>query len=59
MGNIRQNVTIALALRAVFLTSTGVEATGLWIAIMADTGAAVLVTLTALRALRLNPKSRS
>ena len=38
MGNIRQNVTIALALRAVFLTTTGVGASGLWIAIMADTG---------------------
>ena len=30
--------------------------TGLWIAIMADTGATVLVTLNALRLLRFDPE---
>ena len=30
--------------------------TGLWIAILADTGATVLVTLNALRLLRFNPE---
>ena len=30
--------------------------TGLWLAIMADTGATVLVTLNALRLLRFNPE---
>lgn len=52
MGNIHQNITIALALKAVFLVTTIVGLTGLWPAILADTGATVLVTLNALRLLR-------
>ncbi|MBB5723359.1 Cd2+/Zn2+-exporting ATPase [Loktanella ponticola] len=56
MGNIRQNVTIALGLKAVFLVTTVFGITGLWIAILADTGATVLVTLNALRLLRFNPE---
>ena len=55
MANIRQNVTIALGLKAVFLVTTAFGMTGLWIAILADTGATVLVTLNALRLLRFNP----
>jgi Zn2+/Cd2+-exporting ATPase len=55
MANIRQNVTIALGLKAVFLVTTVFGMTGLWIAILADTGATVLVTLNALRLLRFNP----
>lgn len=55
MTNIRQNVTIALGLKAVFLVTTVLGVTGLWIAILADTGATVLVTLNALRLLRFNP----
>jgi Zn2+/Cd2+-exporting ATPase len=55
MANIRQNVTIALGLKAVFLVTTVLGMTGLWIAILADTGATVLVTLNALRMLRFNP----
>ncbi len=55
MGNIRQNVTIALGLKAVFLVTTVLGMTGLWIAILADTGATVLVTLNALRLLSFNP----
>ena len=58
MGNIRQNVTIALGLKAVFLVTTILGMTGLWIAIMADTGATVLVTLNALRMLRFDPERR-
>jgi Cd2+/Zn2+-exporting ATPase len=49
---IRQNVTIALGLKAVFLVTTVLGMTGLWIAILADTGATVLVTANALRLLR-------
>jgi Cd2+/Zn2+-exporting ATPase len=49
---IRQNVAIALGLKVIFLVTTIVGLTGLWIAILADTGAAVLVTLNALRLLR-------
>ena len=54
MGNIRQNVVIALGLKVVFLVTTLVGVTGLWMAILADTGATVLVTLNALRLLRGN-----
>ncbi|MCJ8141106.1 heavy metal translocating P-type ATPase [Falsirhodobacter halotolerans] len=55
MGNIRQNITIALGLKAVFLVTSVLGVTGLWIAILADTGATVLVTLNALRLLRMDP----
>ena len=56
MGNIRQNVAIALGLKGVFLVTTVLGFTGLWIAILADTGATVLVTLNALRLLAFNPE---
>jgi Cd2+/Zn2+-exporting ATPase len=56
MANIRQNVTVALGLKAVFLVTSVLGLTGLWIAILADTGATVLVTLNALRLLRFNPE---
>jgi Cd2+/Zn2+-exporting ATPase len=52
MSNIRQNITIALGLKAMFLVTTLVGITGLWPAILADTGATVLVTMNALRLLR-------
>jgi Cd2+/Zn2+-exporting ATPase len=55
MGNIRQNIAIALGLKAVFLVTTVFGITGLWIAILADTGATVLVTLNALRLLFFRP----
>ena len=55
MVNIRQNIGLALGLKAVFLVTSVLGITGLWIAIMADTGATVLVTLNALRLLRLDP----
>ncbi|RZI72367.1 MAG: heavy metal translocating P-type ATPase [Pseudomonas sp.] len=53
MRNIHQNITIALGLKAVFLVTTIVGMTGLWPAILADTGATVLVTMNALRLLKL------
>ena len=53
MTNIRQNIAVALGLKAVFLVTTVVGLTGLWPAILADTGATVLVTINALRLLRL------
>jgi Cd2+/Zn2+-exporting ATPase len=55
MTVIRQNVTLALGLKAVFLVTTIIGATGLWIAILADTGATVLVTANALRLLKSKP----
>ncbi|WP_455873753.1 heavy metal translocating P-type ATPase [Rhizobium yanglingense] len=52
MRNIFENIAIALGLKAVFLVTTVIGLTGLWPAILADTGATVLVTLNALRLLR-------
>ncbi|WP_248308717.1 heavy metal translocating P-type ATPase [Bosea sp. 124] len=51
MANIRQNIAIALGLKGLFLVTTVIGATGLWVAILADTGGTVLVTLNALRLL--------
>ena len=51
-ANIRQNIGIALGLKAIFLVTTLLGVTGLWLAVMADTGATVLVTANALRLLR-------
>jgi Cd2+/Zn2+-exporting ATPase len=56
LTNIRQNVAMALGLKALFLGTTLLGVTGLWPAILADTGATVLVTLNALRLLRWSPK---
>ncbi len=55
MANIRQNIAIALGLKVVFLVTTVLGITGLWIAVLADTGATVLVTLNALRLLFFRP----
>jgi Cd2+/Zn2+-exporting ATPase len=52
MANIKQNIAVALGLKAVFLVTTVVGVTGLWPAILADTGATVLVTANAMRLLR-------
>jgi Cd2+/Zn2+-exporting ATPase len=48
LANIWQNILLALGLKSVFLGTTP-----LWMAILADTGATVLVTANALRLLRL------
>jgi Cd2+/Zn2+-exporting ATPase len=56
MTNIHQNIAVALGLKAVFLLTTVVGLTGLWPAILADTGATVLVTLNALRLLKQAPE---
>jgi Cd2+/Zn2+-exporting ATPase len=57
MSNIRQNITIALGLKVVFLVTTVLGITGLWPAILADTGATVLVTANAMRLLSWRPTS--
>jgi Cd2+/Zn2+-exporting ATPase len=54
MGNIWQNIAVALGLKAVLLVTTIVGITGLWPAILADTGATVLVTANAMRLLAWN-----
>lgn len=51
-ANIRQNIAIALGLKGIFLVTTLFGLTGLWLAVLADTGATVLVTANALRLLR-------
>nr|WP_298410910.1 heavy metal translocating P-type ATPase [uncultured Halomonas sp.] len=51
LRNVKTNVTLALGLKAIFLVSTAMGITGMWIAVMADTGATVLVTLNAMRLL--------
>ncbi|PVE55018.1 heavy metal translocating P-type ATPase [Rhizobium rhizogenes] len=53
MRNIYQNIAISLGLKAIFLVTTIIGVTGLWPAILADTGATVLVTMNALRLLRV------
>ena len=50
-SNILQNITISLGLKAFFLVTTVLGVTGLWPAILADTGATVLVTANAMRLL--------
>ena len=59
LSNIWQNITVALGLKAVFLTTTLLGTTSLWMAIVADTGATVLVTMNALRLLRFRPSRPS
>ncbi|WP_137170060.1 zinc/cadmium/mercury/lead-transporting ATPase [Marinomonas sp. FW-1] len=58
-ANIRQNITIALGLKAVFLVTTLLGITGLWLAVLADSGATALVTANALRLLRNNPSNKN
>lgn len=52
LGKIRQNIALAVGLKLLFLAGSLAGVTGLWLAVLADTGATVLVTLNALRLLR-------
>ncbi|MFQ2085418.1 zinc/cadmium/mercury/lead-transporting ATPase [Aeromonas veronii] len=52
LANIHQNIALALGLKAIFLATSLLGITGLWIAVLADTGATALVTANALRLLR-------
>jgi Cd2+/Zn2+-exporting ATPase len=49
---IRQNVTLALLTKLAFLVSAALGAAPLWLAVVADTGATLAVTLNGLRLLR-------
>ncbi len=51
-ANIYQNIAIALGLKGIFLITTLLGLTGLWLAVLADSGATALVTANALRLLR-------
>ena len=57
LSNIWQNIAVALGFKAVFLVTTVLGVTSLWMAILADTGATVLVTANALRLLRFGHRS--
>ncbi|WP_278913385.1 HAD-IC family P-type ATPase, partial [Deinococcus wulumuqiensis] len=57
LANVRQNVAFALGLKALFLVTTLLGYTNLWMAVLADTGATALVTANALRLLRWRPRS--
>lgn len=57
MTNIHQNVIFALGLKGIFLITTIFGITGLWMAVLSDSGATVLVTLNALRLLRFNKQA--
>jgi Zn2+/Cd2+-exporting ATPase len=46
---IQQNIAFALALKLAFLALTATGYTSLWMAVVADVGASLLVTLNALR----------
>jgi Zn2+/Cd2+-exporting ATPase len=54
--NIRQNITLALCTKALFLITSILGITGLWIAVLADSGTTALVTANALRLLRFKNK---
>ncbi|MGF1694928.1 zinc/cadmium/mercury/lead-transporting ATPase [Vibrio lamellibrachiae] len=56
LANIRQNVFLALGLKSVFLVTSLLGITGLWVAVLADSGATALVTLNALRLLKFKSK---
>jgi len=55
---IRQNVWLALLTKFAFLVSALFGAAPLWLAVVADTGATVAVTLNGLRLLRPAASSR-
>ncbi|MDD1782768.1 zinc/cadmium/mercury/lead-transporting ATPase [Enterovibrio sp. ZSDZ35] len=52
MSNVHQNVALAVGLKAIFLVTSVLGFTGLWVAVLADSGATAIVTLNALRLLR-------
>ncbi|MEO6054616.1 MAG: cation-translocating P-type ATPase [Chthoniobacterales bacterium] len=52
LGIIRFNITFALGIKAVFLVLALLGHTSLWLAVLADTGATLLVVTNALRLLR-------
>ncbi|RME71239.1 MAG: cation-transporting P-type ATPase, partial [Verrucomicrobia bacterium] len=52
LGIVRFNIGFALGIKALFLVLAVAGYTSLWLAILADTGATLLVILNALRLLR-------
>ena len=54
--NIKQNITIALGIKLVFLLTSLFGYTGLWLAVLADSGTTAIVTANALRVLGFKSK---
>ncbi len=52
LGNIRANIAIALGLKVAFVVMAATGVATLWMAVLADTGASLLVTANSLRLLR-------
>jgi Cd2+/Zn2+-exporting ATPase len=52
LANIRQNVAIALSLKLAFVVLAAAGLATMWMAIVADTGASLIVTANSLRLLR-------
>jgi Cd2+/Zn2+-exporting ATPase len=59
LGIIKFNITLSLGLKLLFLVLTLLGHASLWLAILADTGATLLVTGNALRLLRFGTSDRS
>ncbi|WP_114787922.1 zinc/cadmium/mercury/lead-transporting ATPase [Vibrio tetraodonis] len=57
LNNIRQNIALALGLKGIFLVTSLLGITGLWVAVLADSGATAIVTLNALRLLKFRPQA--
>lgn len=55
VGIIKFNVSFAIAVKAIFLILAFTGHASLWLAILADTGATLLVIVNALRLLRVHP----
>jgi Cd2+/Zn2+-exporting ATPase len=55
LANIRANVAIALGLKAAFVVLAAAGAATLWMAVLADTGASLIVVTNALRLRRFAP----
>ena len=49
---IKQNVTFSIAIKLLFIAGTFLGFVNLWLAILADTGASLLVTLNGMRLAR-------
>ncbi|HEV8635152.1 MAG TPA: cation-translocating P-type ATPase [Chloroflexota bacterium] len=52
MATIRQNVAVSILTKALFLVLGATGLAGLWLAVLADTGTSLLVTLNGMRLLR-------
>jgi len=55
---IKQNITFALLVKALFIAGTFWGVTNLWMAVFADTGAALLVIANGLRLMRVDGKAQ-